>query len=141
MLGTAARRFRCPPLRSFNGLQLAVPDHREERQMSTGPVGEPLNALVPAAKATSVLSTSAKAALVGPSMAMFLKTAPVISCQALWAAPYPTVQQVIKDKSTGGLPPLGYFSMFANGYLWMCYGISAGMDMTMCVIRFLPSII
>ena len=30
--------------------------------------------------------------------------------------------------------------MFANGYLWMCYGISAGMDMTMCVLYFLREI-
>lgn len=45
----------------------------------------------------------------------FLKVAPVVSCQALWAAPWPTIKEVEERKSTEGLPPLGYFSMFANG--------------------------
>ena len=35
-----------------------------------------------------------------------------------------------KEKSTGGLPPLGHFSMMANGWLWACYGYTAGMDLT-----------
>jgi solute carrier family 50 protein (sugar transporter) len=66
-------------------------------------------------------------------MISFLQVAPVISCQAMWLAPYPTIQKAIKDKSTGGLPPLGYFSMFANGYLWFGYGVASGMDLTIIV--------
>jgi hypothetical protein len=84
-----------------------------------------------ALKPSALLLSTSQAAMVGPGMVSFLQVAPVISCQALWAAPYPTMQKVIKDKTTGGLPPLGYFSMFANGYLWFAYGVSSGMDMTM----------
>ena len=62
----------------------------------------------------------------------FLKISPVITCQALWAAPYPTIKQVVKKKSTEGLPPLPYYSMMANGFLWVVYG---------CVCDFNPTII
>jgi len=79
----------------------------------------------------AIISTSAaKAPLVGAGLASFLKVGPVLSCQAMWVAPYPTIKQVTEDKSTKGLPPLPYFSMFANGYLWFAYGLSAGMDLT-----------
>ena len=62
----------------------------------------------------------------------FLKVSPVITCQALWAAPYPTIKEVVRKKSTEGLPPLPYYSMMANGFLWVVYG---------CVCDFNPTII
>ena len=37
-------------------------------------------------------------------------------------APLPTILQISKNKSTGGLPLLPYSSMVANGFLWMVYG-------------------
>jgi len=87
----------------------------------------------------SVLSPAevgAQAAGLAPAVVTFLKVAPAVVSQALWLAPYPTIKEVEKDGSTGGLPPLGYFSMLTNGYLWMCYGYTAGMDMTIIAPNF-----
>jgi len=39
------------------------------------------------------------------------------------AKPYPTIQQIQKDKSVGNLPLLPYSSMIANCSLWVAYGI------------------
>ena len=67
---------------------------------------------------------------VGPSAVAFLRISPVVVCQLLWLAPLPTARAVIRRRSTRGLPPLGWFSMLANGYLWSAYGVVAGMDLT-----------
>jgi uncharacterized protein with PQ loop repeat len=91
-------------------------------------------------KENRLITTSSAAALktmaLSPSVSgfalTFLKVSPVITCQALWAAPYPTIKEVVKKKSTGGLPPLPYYSMMANGFLWVVYG---------CVCDFNPTII
>jgi solute carrier family 50 protein (sugar transporter) len=37
--------------------------------------------------------------------------------------PFPTIQQVEKDKSVGPLPLLPYSSMIANCFLWLAYGM------------------
>jgi solute carrier family 50 protein (sugar transporter) len=37
--------------------------------------------------------------------------------------PYPTIDQVVKDKNVGSLPLLPYSSMMANCFLWMVYGL------------------
>jgi len=37
--------------------------------------------------------------------------------------PYPTIQQVQKNKSVGSLPLLPYSSMIANCVLWFAYGV------------------
>jgi len=63
------------------------------------------------------------------AMTTFLKVSPVLACQMLWVAPFPTMQEVAKKETTEGLPPLPYFSMMANGFLWMGYG-SMTMDWT-----------
>lgn len=84
---------------------------------------------------TSTAAATSKtiaAPLVSGAALTFLKVAPVITCQALWLAPLPTIQDVQKNKSTGGLPPLPYFSMMANGFLWCIYG---------CVCDFNPTIL
>jgi solute carrier family 50 protein (sugar transporter) len=62
--------------------------------------------------------------------ATFLQFAAPLACQALWAAPLPTVRKMKTKRSTEGLPPTGFFAMAANGYLWSMYGASAGMDLT-----------
>ena len=84
---------------------------------------------------TTALKTLALSSTV-PSVSGFaltlLKVSPVITCQALWAAPYPTIKEVVRKKSTEGLPPLPYYSMMANGFLWVVYG---------CVCDFNPTII
>jgi len=84
------------------------------------------------ATAVHLAMSAAKAPLVSGSALLFLKVSPVLACQALWAAPYPTIVEVKKRESTDGLPPLPYFSMFANGFLWVVYG---------CVCNFNPTII
>jgi solute carrier family 50 protein (sugar transporter) len=71
--------------------------------------------------------------LVGAAAVSFLKFAPPMVCQLLWLAPYPTIREVIKKGTTEGLPPLGYFSMLANGYLWCAYGYVAHCDFTIIV--------
>jgi solute carrier family 50 protein (sugar transporter) len=37
--------------------------------------------------------------------------------------PYPTINQVSKEKSVGSLPLLPYSSMIANCFLWLMYGV------------------
>jgi len=80
--------------------------------------------IIPAA--APVLMSAAEAS----AIVTFLKIAPVVSCQVLWAAPYPTIKAVEEKGTTEGLPPLGYFAMMTNGFLWVCYGYTSGMDMT-----------
>jgi len=82
------------------------------------------------------LSAAAKAPLVTGATLHFLQIAPVVACQGFWAAPWPTIKEVEKTGTTGGLPPLGYFSMFANGYLWMVYGYTADMNPTIIFPNF-----
>lgn len=82
--------------------------------------------------AMTVALSAAKAPLVSGAALTFFQVSPVLACQALWAAPYPTISDVRRKKSTGGLPPLPYFAMFANGFLWVVYG---------CVCDFNPTII
>jgi len=92
----------------------------------------------PGLAGSSALALSAANAgpWVGGASLTFLTWAPVIACQAFWAAPWPTMKEVEKNGTTGGLPPLGYFSMLANGYLWMAYGYSADMNMTIIIPNF-----
>ena len=60
---------------------------------------------------------------VGPGGArLFLRFAPPASGLLLWFAPLPTMRDVVRRGSTGGLPPLPYFSMLASGLLWAAYG-------------------
>ena len=136
----AARRAVRP---TFGALFPSIPSRERERE----PRPRRLLATLPASAAASAMATlpasataasaaavatspASAAALIGTTGVTVLQVGPVLSCQVLWAAPYPTIQEVIAKKTTGGLPPLGYFSMFANGYLWCGYGISAGMDPT-----------
>ena len=111
---------------ALRALQLPVSSHNERRSASSHAA-----AVSAGKKALAALALSpAKPPLVGAAAVSFLQFAPPIVCQALWAAPYPTIKEAEKKGSTEGLPPLGYFSMFANGYLWMAYGYTAGMDPT-----------
>lgn len=38
-------------------------------------------------------------------------------------APFPTIQQISRDKTVGNLPLLPYSSMIANGFVWVMYGL------------------
>ena len=64
------------------------------------------------------------------SFARFLSIAPAVASQVFWIAPYSTLRKVERNKSTEGLPPLPYFSMMINGFLWLMYGVCADMDPT-----------
>merc|ERR1711934_233453 len=75
----------------------------------------------------------ATAEALSPGALYFLSTAPVLACQVLWMAPLPTIRTVQARGTTESLPPLPYFSMATNGYLWVAYGAAAGMDMTIMV--------
>jgi len=145
MLSRLAAR-RAPPLRALRfSCNLHFRRDEEERQFAPAGVRglSGSAAGISAAKALgsiSILSpaeTQAVAAvvgkaapLVGPLAVKFLSVAPALWCQIFWLSPLPTVRQFIADKSTGGLPPLGYFSMMANGWLWVCYGYTADMNLT-----------
>ena len=112
---------------ALRALQLPASNSRDERRAASSHAA----AVTAGKKALAALALSpAKAPLVGPAVVSFLQFAPPLVCQALWAAPYPTMKEAEKKGSTEGLPPLGYFSMFANGYLWTAYGYTAGMDPT-----------
>ena len=133
MLSSARRAVRP----SLGTVFPTIPSRRDSKSRGDGCTRLGARALfssLPAsahALATTVATSPASAAaLIGPAGVTLLQVGPVLSCQALWVAPYPTIKAVIEKKSTGGLPPLSYFSMFANGYLWCGYGISAGMDPT-----------
>ena len=67
---------------------------------------------------------------ISASFARFLSIAPAVASQVFWIAPYSTLRKVERNKSTEGLPPLPYFSMMVNGFLWLMYGVCADMDPT-----------
>mmetsp|Transcript_82379 Transcript_82379/g.123636 ORF Transcript_82379/g.123636 Transcript_82379/m.123636 type:complete len:227 (-) Transcript_82379:210-890(-) len=46
-----------------------------------------------------------------------------IAAIVVFCAPFPTIQQVKKDKSVGSLPLLPYSSMIGNCILWVAYGM------------------
>jgi uncharacterized protein with PQ loop repeat len=48
----------------------------------------------------------------------------------MFASPYPTILEIQRAKTTAKISPMSYFSMLANGYLQIAYGISAGFDRT-----------
>jgi len=50
------------------------------------------------------------------------KAAPIISA-GLFLAPYPTIKNIIADRSVGSFPLLPYSSMCVNAFMWMTYGI------------------
>ena len=68
------------------------------------------------------------AAPIPAPFARFLSIAPGVASQVFWIAPYSTLRKVVRNKSTEGLPPLPYFSMMVNGFLWLMYGVCADMD-------------
>jgi solute carrier family 50 (sugar transporter) len=82
---------------------------------------------------SALFAGDAEPAWVGPAAVSFLKVSPVLVCQVLWLSPLPTARTVIRRGSTEGLPPLGWFSMLANGFLWTVYGWTAGPDLTIIV--------
>eukprot|EP00937_MAST-01D_sp_MAST-1D-sp2_P005525 g5525.t1 len=51
----------------------------------------------------------------------------------LLAAPYADAQDVVRCRSTGGRPPLSWFAMLANGFLWAAYGATSDWDLTIIV--------
>lgn len=97
------------------------------------PTGSNLFTTMPGAL---TVPSAAEAGALAPGLLTFLKVAPTVSAQVLWAAPYPTIKEVEKNGSTDGLPPLPYFSMCANGYLWVAYGYTAGVDVTIMLPNF-----
>jgi len=137
MLRTAlSRRGGFPPInRIVISSPLTFSNDEKHRSSHAGFQSRSLSttALAGQIKAASLIFSpaevvvAAKAApLVGPGMVSFLSVAPPLWCQLFWLAPMPTVKEMQKNNSTGGLPPLGYFSMMANGWLWACYGVTAG---------------
>ena len=44
------------------------------------------------------------------------------ACVVVYMAPFPTIQQVRRDKSVGSLPLLPYSSMAASSFIWTVYG-------------------
>ena len=60
----------------------------------------------------------------------FLRVAPAITNILLIFSPLPTVRNIIKQRTTETLPPLPYFSLVANGFLWMVYGIASDGNLT-----------
>jgi len=58
-----------------------------------------------------------------PSWIQFCTNTAPLAAIVVFMAPYPTIQQVQKDKSVGDLPLLPYSSMIANCILWFFYGI------------------
>jgi len=129
---------RAMPNLHLGGLSRDEDAPRQRRRLATAAMAEPLtvSAGLKALAAPLALSPAAAAAAgpsVGPGAVWFLKIAPPAVCQLLWAAPLPTIREVERKGTTEGLPPLGYFAMAANGFLWMGYGASAGMDPTIIV--------
>lgn len=49
------------------------------------------------------------------------KAAPIIS-SGVFLAPYPTIKNIIADRSVSSLPLLPYSSMCVNAFMWMTYG-------------------
>jgi solute carrier family 50 (sugar transporter) len=71
-------------------------------------------------------SSSSTNAIIIPTTNWIVETcsqlAPITS-MILFAAPVPTIIQIISSKSVGSLPLLPYSSMIANAILWTTYGI------------------
>eukprot|EP00428_Durinskia_dybowskii_P050890 CAMPEP_0170314732 /NCGR_PEP_ID=MMETSP0116_2-20130129/57950_1 /TAXON_ID=400756 /ORGANISM="Durinskia baltica, Strain CSIRO CS-38" /LENGTH=138 /DNA_ID=CAMNT_0010567203 /DNA_START=40 /DNA_END=452 /DNA_ORIENTATION=+ len=62
-------------------------------------------------------------AAVVPDWVSFCANAAPIASMFIFFAPYPTIDQVAKNKNVGSLPLLPYSSMMANCFLWTAYGI------------------
>jgi len=88
--------------------------------------GNPLSTMMVLSPAEVVKA----APLVGANAVMFLKISPVLFSQVFWLSPLPTTRHMQKVESTEGIPPVPYFSMMANGWLWVCYGYTADLDLT-----------
>eukprot|EP00937_MAST-01D_sp_MAST-1D-sp2_P007868 g7868.t1 len=80
--------------------------------------------------ATGTPAALATASSVGARLTTFLTFAPPVASQVFWVAPLPTMRAAVRARSTEGLPPLPYFSMLVNGFLWSAYGVTANMDPT-----------
>ena len=63
--------------------------------------------------------------LVGGHVVAVLRVAAPLSGVWLWLAPLPTLRGVEQAKTTGGLPPLPYYAMLANGWLWVSAPLAA----------------
>lgn len=87
-------------------------------------------ALVACAPVPALAETAATAAAVSPLLATILNWGPVIAVQVFFLAPMLDVQRWQKDGTTGENPPLPYFTIPGNGFLWLVYGYLSDMNMT-----------
>mmetsp|Transcript_12289 Transcript_12289/g.13174 ORF Transcript_12289/g.13174 Transcript_12289/m.13174 type:complete len:247 (+) Transcript_12289:95-835(+) len=69
------------------------------------------------------MSDSSAVALDIPNWIKFCSNMAPMAAIFVFMAPYPTIRQVVKDKSVGSLPLLPYSSMISNCILWFVYGI------------------
>ena len=62
----------------------------------------------------------------GSSMPTWVQLCVTLAPAAAWivfASPIPTIQQISRDKTVGGLPLLPYSSMCVNCFVWIVYGL------------------
>jgi len=88
-------------------------------------------ALIACAPVPVLAETAAAAApAVSPLLATILNWGPVIAVQVFFLSPMLDVQRWQKDGTTGENPPLPYFTIPGNGFLWLVYGYLSDMNMT-----------
>lgn len=76
------------------------------------------------AMSTTMAATTATTAVAAvPKWISLCGTAAPFSALAVFAAPVPTIQKIIKEKRVNaGLPLLPYSSMVVNSFVWFVYG-------------------